>query len=174
MTFRYGTTHPEQNGAIDLLVQARTLQKQHSDIGMPISLPDALGLVEKRDHGGKPDQPLAASGTPPLGMSSRAVEIAVTAAIDSGRVLDEHRHWATGFCNRDPDGFQAFLASAPVLNGQASEKDTGTAEIDDPARRAREIAEAAKKLQDEQIAAGRPISFLDAVGIVEQRKEFAR
>lgn len=96
-----------------------------------------------------------------------AVEDAVTAALDAGKLTPANKEWALNYCRADPSGFKTFVDAQPVLTGaQLGDRNTPKDDAgDDPVK----LAASAQVYQDEQGKAGRVISFAEAVVAVQAK-----
>lgn len=96
-------------------------------------------------------------------LTSKGAEEAVAAAIDAGKVSPASKAWAMKRATADLADFNEFVANAPVLLGtQLGDKAVTAAAEQDP----NAIAASATKYQAEQQAAGRVMSYAEAVTAV--------
>lgn len=93
---------PATAGIADLLTAA------HARIGMP---PDATQFVPRVEY----ERVANALGVMQKAGEDARVESAVTAAMAAGKVAPASAEWARQYCRADPKGFEAFVASAPVM-----------------------------------------------------------
>lgn len=156
----YDQSIEAQADAKELLIAARRLQKDRADLGIPMTLVEAVHNVAKPPKSGAAVP--AATSAPVLGLH---VTAAVTAAIDAGKVLERNRDWATDYCRRDFAGFNAFVAAAPILAVPASDAAQTTA-----ASTSAELATGAQLYQASEAANGRKVSWPDAVNVVAMRR----
>lgn len=103
------------------------------------------------------------------------VEHDVSAALAAGKIIPAEADWARAYCTRDREGFSAFVAATParvalgdVATAQRAAGDA--ADLDDT----NSIVRAAHKYQDEQKAAGNPVSYELAVQAVTQQLKGAQ
>lgn len=100
------------------------------------------------------------------GLKTKEVDELVSAAMKAGKVSPANEAWARGYCEKDPEGFKAFAANAPVLVGTQLGDKTDPPETDlDP----NAIAAKAQAYMAEQAKLGITVSASAAVDHVQQQ-----
>lgn len=98
------------------------------------------------------------------GMEDKAVDEAVTAAMEDGKITPANEAWARNYAKNDLKGFQSFVDASPKLTkAQLGDKEVPASEEMDAAT----IAAKAQAYQDEQEAKGITVSIFDAVEHVQ-------
>jgi phage I-like protein len=82
--------------------------------------PDPAQWVPMSQHKAVADQLAALQA----GIANEKAEAAVAAAMSAGKLAPAMKEWALAYAKRDPEGFAAFAASAPVVLPPGTQSDT--------------------------------------------------